>query len=421
MHQLTTLDNGLRIISATMPHTRSVSIGIFVAVGSRHEEDRVAGISHFIEHVCFKGTRDFPTAVEISDAIEGVGGLLNAGTDRELTVYWCKVPRTHYELAWHVLSDMVRHPSFEAAEIEKERNVIIEEINMSLDSPPQQADLQSDAMVWPGHPLGGDIAGTKETVAAINREDMLAFRAMHYRPQSVVVSLAGDISHDTAVAMVRATLEDWANGPALPAMLPASTAHGPALVMEHRDIEQANLVLALPGIAVTHPDRFAFDLLNVILGEGSLSRLFLEIRENLGLTYSIQSHLQYYLDSGALNISAGADPENLAQMLGAVLDELRKLRKGVSEAELDKAREICKGRLMLRLEDSRNVSGWLGSQEVLTGEVLTPEDIIARLDAVTTTEVNRMILEFIEPAATLVSVVGPVPDAAALRRLIGIK
>ncbi len=421
MHRKTTLDNGLRLITASLPSTRSVSIGIFVQTGSRHEADRQAGAAHFIEHVCFKGTRDFPEASDISGAIEGVGGFLNAGTDREMTVYWCKVPETHFPLAWHVLSDMVRHPTFDAAEIEKERNVIIEEINMSLDSPPQQVDLLSDSMVWPSHPLGRDIAGTKESVAALSRRDLLEVLGANYAPQNLVVSMAGNISHDTALAMVRASFDDWAPGAQTPKFRPAEAVSGPGIAVTHREIEQANVVLALPGISVTDPDRFAYDLLNVVLGEGSVSRLFLEIRENLGLTYGIQSHVQYYLDTGALNIAAAVDPEHLTQLVSACVTEVVKLRRdGVSAAELDRAREICKGRLMLRLEDSRNVSGWLGSQEVLTGEILTPDEIVSRLDAVTLQDVEAVIQRYVHPDRLHLAVVGLVKDDSELRKLIGL-
>ncbi len=421
MHRKTTFDNGLRVITAPMPFTRSAAIGVFVQAGSRHETDRQAGAAHFIEHVCFKGTRDFPVASDISNAIEGVGGFLNGGTDREMTVYWCKVPEAHFPMAWHVLSDMVRHPIFDAEEIEKERNVIIEEINMSLDSPPQQVDLLSDSMVWPGHPLGRDIAGTKESVTALSRDDLLEVLQTGYGPQNVVVSIAGNISHDAALEMVRASFGDWARGAEAPDFLPAEAVPGPGFQMTHREIEQANVVLALPAISVKHPDRFAYDLLNVVLGEGSVSRLFLEIREKLGLTYSIQSHTQYYLDSGALNIAAAADPENLTQLVGATIAELVKLKDGVTAAELNQARDICKGRLMLRLEDSRNVSGWLGSQEVLTAEILTPEEIVARLDAVTLEDIDRVIRGHIHPDQLHLAVVGPVPDEAELKRLIGLK
>jgi len=420
MHRKTTLDNGLRVITASMPSTRSAAIGVFVQAGSRHETDRQAGAAHFIEHILFKGTRDFPDASDISNAIEGVGGYLNGGTDREMTVYWCKVPEAHFPMAWHVLSDMVRHPIFNAGEIEKERNVIIEEINMSLDSPPQQVDLLSDSMVWPGHPLGRDIAGTKESVSALSRQDLLDVLNTGYGPQNVVVSIAGNIAHDTALQMVAASFGDWTRGADAPSFLPAEAVTGPGLQVTHRDIEQANLVLALPAISVKHPDRFAHDLLNVVFGEGSVSRLFLEIREKLGLTYSIQSHTQYYLDSGALNIAAAVDPENLTQIVSATVAELVKLQDGVTAEELDRAREICKGRLMLRLEDSRNVSGWLGSQEVLTGEILTPEDIIARIEAVTLKDIDAVVERYIHPDQLHLAVVGPVREEAELRRLIGL-
>jgi predicted Zn-dependent peptidase len=209
LYQKTTLNNGLRLVTESMPHTRSVSIGFFVGTGSRYETDGQAGISHFIEHMCFKGTKKRPTSADVCTVIEGVGGMLNAGTDKELTIYWCKVARPHFTAALDVMVDILTNSQFDPAEIERERQVIIEEINMSLDSPSQRVSMLIDELVWPGHPLGRDIAGSKESVASMSRDMMLDYLAAQYRPDNAVLAIAGDIRHDEMVTAVSRAVSGW--------------------------------------------------------------------------------------------------------------------------------------------------------------------------------------------------------------------
>jgi len=283
----TTLDNGLRIISATMPHTYGVCLGFFIGVGSRYEAEQEAGISHFIEHLLFKGTQKRATAREISEAIEGVGGILNGGTGKESTSYWCKVPKPHLPLALDVLVDILLHSRFDAAEIEKERRVITEEINMSKDSPSEQVNLLIDELLWPRHPLGRDIAGRKESVATITRDRMLDYLSEHYQPNNTVITIAGDVQHRDMVTTISQALGDWSSQHPRQAYSAYKGHTVRRLQAEKRDTEQAHLCLALPGLPLLHPRRFTLDLLNVILGGGMSSRLFVEIRDRLGLAYSI--------------------------------------------------------------------------------------------------------------------------------------
>ena len=396
MYEKTILDNGLRLITVSMPHTRSVSINVFIGTGSRYETDANAGIAHFIEHLCFKGTKRYATSLEIATAIEGVGGTINGGTDKELTVYWAKVPDSHFGTALDVLSEMVHSSQFDPAEIEKERNVIIEEINMSLDFPPQQAEMLIDEMLWPNHPMGRDIAGTKKSVLGITRANMLDFLKTRYLPRRTVISIAGNIQHQATLEMVNRAFGHWPEAPLPPEYLPVGEKKSTQrLKIEKRDIEQVNLCLALPGLSLVHPKRYSLDMMNIILGEGASCRLFTEIRDNLGLTYSIQSHLQYYLDCGSINIFAAADPDNLTTLIKAILKQLSLLREGVPESELRKAKELSKGRILLRLEDSRNVSGWVGSQEILLERILSVEEVESRIEAVTTEDIKQVTGELI--------------------------
>ena len=418
MYQKTTLDNGLRLVTDTMPHTRSVAISFFIGTGSRYETDPEAGISHFVEHLCFRGTTRRPTARDISIAIEGVGGILNGGTDKELTIYWCKVAQSHFPTALDVLTDMLLHSRFDPADIEKECQVITEEISMGRDSPSQRVAELIDGLLWPGHPLGRDIAGSKESVAAISRDMLLDYLASRYQPGNTVLAIAGDIQHQEMVATVSHALADWTERQPPPGHSAYQEQPGPRLLIETRDTEQVQLCLGLPGLPLLHPQRFTLNLLNVILGEGMSSRLFTQIRDRLGLAYSIHSYTDHFLDTGALTISAGVETKNLQVAIRAILEELARLKELTPGAELTKAKELSKGRLLLRMEDSRSVAGWMGGQEILTGRILSTDQVIAIVDAITAEDIQHLARELLAGERLRLAVVGPVPQDEPLEELL---
>ena len=418
MYQKTTLNNGLRVITAAMPHTRSVSICIFIGVGSRYETEPQAGVSHFIEHLLFKGTPKYITAREISEAIEGVGGILNGGTDKEITLYWCKVAQPHFQLALDVLADMLLHSKFEPADIENERQVIIEEINMGKDSPPQLVNMLIDELLWPDHPLGRDIAGSKEAVAAISRDMILDYLAHQYLPSKTVVSIAGALQHQEIATAVGQAMGEWAEQQPHAEYSAYKEREFPRLRIEKKDTEQANLCLALSGLSLLHPKRYTLDLLNVILGEGMSSRLFTEIRDRLGLAYSIHSYVEHFFDTGSVTIHAGVEPKNLPVAIKAILGQLSQLRELVPEPELTKAKELIKGRLLLRMEDSRSVAGWAGGQEILTGQILSVDQITSIIDAITAEELRQLAQELLIDSQLRLAVVGPVAEDEPLEKLL---
>lgn len=418
MYQKTTLDNGLRLITAAMPHTRSVCLAIFVGVGSRYEDESQAGISHFIEHMCFRGTSRRATAREISEAIEGVGGILNGGTDKELTVYWCKVAQSRLPLAVDVLADMLLHSRFDPQDIEKERQVIIEEIHMSKDSPSQQVDMLIDELLWPKHPLGRDIAGSSESVADITRDMMLDYLHGRYRPANTVITVAGDIRPQEVETLIGQALGGWTAPSQLSGFLPYKRHRASRLHIENRDTKQAHLCLALPGLSLLHPGRFILDLLNVILGEGMSSRLFSEIRDKLGLAYSIHSYVEHLLDTGSVTVSASVEPKTLTVAIKAILEQLSCLKEKVPEAELSKAKEMSKGRLLLRMEDSRNVAGWLGGQEILIGSILSLDEVVSIIDGITARELQELAQELLVGGRLRLAVVGPVAGSEPLEELL---
>jgi len=403
-----------------MPHTRSVCIAIFIGVGSRYESTIEAGTSHFIEHILFRGTPKRPTAREISEAIEGVGGILNGATDKELTFYWCKVTQDHFPDATEVLVDMLLNAKFNVEDIEKERQVIIEEINMCKDSPSQQVGLLIDEVLWHGHPLGRDIAGTKESVTGISRQMLLDFLKAKYTPANTVITVTGNIEHQKVLEVINKLLRDWTNPEPRAGYLTYQEKSSERLKIEKRDTEQAHLCLALPGISLIHPLRFQLDLLNVLLGEGMSSRLFSEIRDKMGLAYSISSYVEHFLDTGSLTVAASVDPGSLNKTVTAILEQLELLKGNIPESEMQKAREISKGRLLLRMEDSRNVAGWLGGQEMLTDHILTLDEIIAIIDSIKVDQLQEIARELISTEKTRLAVVGPVSDSKTLKKLLKI-
>ncbi|MFC1901192.1 M16 family metallopeptidase [Chloroflexota bacterium] len=418
MFQKTVLDNGLRVVSSTMPHTRSVSICFFIGTGSRYETEEQAGISHFIEHLLFKGTDKRATSKKISEVIEGVGGGINGGTDRELTLYWAKVAQPHFGLAADVLIDMLLNSKLNPADIERECQVILEEISMSNDAPSQRVHILIDELLWPGHPLGRDIAGSKDSVSAITRDMIVDYLKEKYSPSNTVITVAGNIEHEEIVAEISKLLKGWNNPQPRPDYLAYEEQTNPRLRIEKRDTEQAHICLALPGLSLLHPQRFTLDLLNVVLGEGMSSRLFTEVRDRLGLAYSIHSYADHLLDSGSLNIYAGTEPANLHVAIEAILEQLSKLREPIPESELTKAKELSKGRLLLRMEDTRSVAGWMGGQEILVDNILTVDQVVDIIDAITTEQLMRIAQELIAGDRICLAVVGPVDENESLNKIL---
>ena len=419
MYQKTTIENGLRLVTSTMPYTRSVAIGIFVGVGSRYEAGPEAGLSHFIEHMCFKGTSKRKTPSEISSAIEGVGGMLNAGTDKEMTIYWCKVAEPHFAIAMDVLTDMMTNSRFDEADIERERQVIIEEIRMTKDSPSQEVNLIYDEIMWPDHPLGKDTAGTKNSVAAADRNSLLGYMDRMYSPSNVVVAIAGAIEHEAAMASVKTAFDAWNGRKGPPAFLPFSETRNSRIKVQKRDTEEAHLCLGVPGLPLLDPKRYALDLLNVVLGEGMSSRLFTEIRDKLGLAYNIYSYADHFLDSGALTICAGVEPKNLGTTIKASMEQLALVRdQRIPDWEIARAKELSKGRMLLRMEDSRNVNGWIGGQEILTHKIITVDEAVAIIDGITAEQVQQVAKELLVSERLRAAVVGPIDKEEPLEELL---
>jgi predicted Zn-dependent peptidase len=408
MYERTVLDNGLTVITCPMPESRSVGVALAVGTGSCYEREEEAGISHFIEHLCFKGTTRRPTAKDVSAEIEGVGGILNASTGREETVYWAKVTRAHMTTAIDLIFDIATDSLFAEEELEKERQVVIEEINMALDIPQQRVSMLIDSLLWPGQPLGRDIAGSKESVSSIGRPAMLAYIARQYRAGSMVACVAGNVTHEDVCNDIAVRCRGLAPGRPGRAYKMDGRQVEARIGVDRRDGEQTHICLGAHGVSRLDERRFVVDALNVVLGGGMSSRLFTEIREKRGLAYDIHSYVEHYLGAGSLVVYAGVAPGRVDECVRAVVEELSGLRESVAEVELRRAKELSKGRLELRLEDTQNAALWHGVQEVLNGEILSAEEVARRIEAVTAEDIASVAGELLSSEGLSLAVVGPV-------------
>jgi predicted Zn-dependent peptidase len=398
---------------------QSVSAGILVKVGSRYESPVDAGMSHFIEHMLFKGTVQRPNARLIAEAIEGIGGVSNAYTSQETTVYYVKVAATQSKTALDFLADLVKNPLFLPAEIEKERMVIGEEINMAFDIPDVWVQIQSDAVLWPNHPLGQNIAGTHESLAGVTRDRLVAFFEKNYQPDNMLVALGGAFEPDQMVTQLNDLLGELEPRPASEFDAAPEPQSGPRCHIERRAIEQGHLCLAMPGLSRTDPDRYTLSLLNTILGDGMSSRLFLNIREDRGLAYAVDSGLNLLQDTGSLVIYAGTHPDRAPEALQAVLDELESLcQDTVSDQELTKAKEYLKGRLVLGLEDSYSRAAWFAYQALFLEKISSPEKVLATYESITATEVRAVAQRVFRPEVYNLTAVGPFRTDDGLARLV---
>jgi predicted Zn-dependent peptidase len=389
------------------------------AGGSRLEDDRLAGVSHFIEHLFFKGTRSRPSSKEIADAIEGVGGFINASTDKELTAYWARVPSEHLGLGFDVLFDIVTNSKLDPADVERERMVILEELRMYQDQPQDLVQNLFEELIWPDHPLGRDIAGTEESVSRLTREDILEYADAHYRLPNLVMGAAGSLDEAATTALVSSglSLPPALGGAAEPT--PPPPLAGPRALVRRRDTEQAHICLGSRAFSYLHPDRHALDILNTVLGEGMSSRLFLNIRERLGLAYDVHSFTQKHRDTGYVGVYIGVEPKKAVDAVNAVMAELRSLSEAeVSPEELARAKEFTKGRLRLELETTNGVAFWLTYQELLLDRINTIEEELAQVDGVTAIDVKRVAGEVFDGAMQM-AVIGPFPRDSAFRLAIG--
>jgi predicted Zn-dependent peptidase len=401
----TVLDTGITVITETIDSVRSVALGLWFAAGSRDEEPGEAGVSHFLEHMLFKGTKT-RTAKDISESFDRLGAEVNAFTSEEATCYYSRVIDRHAHEAFAVLTDMVVDSLFEKDAAVSEREVVLEEISRVEDNPDHKVDDLFSSALWPDHPVGRPVLGRVETVGAFLPKDLRSYTSRHYRTGDLVVAAAGNISHEDVVEMASTMLADLPVGTRAPREL-RTPASARAVSVVTKETEQAHICWGTLSLTSKDPDRFAMDVLNAVLGGSMASRLFQEIREKRGLAYAVHSYNSPYLDTGGIVVYAGTRPENTEQVVGLITSEVAKiLDSGITAEELDRARESVDGHLVLGLENTRSRMMRLGGVEVGSRELLTIDEIVERYAAVTLDDIHRVAVATLGGPRTL-AVVGP--------------
>ena len=419
MYQVSRLPGGLTVATAEMPHMNSVSLGIWVGIGSRYEPAELNGVCHFIEHLLFKGTRK-RSARQISEAVEGVGGYLNAFTSEETTCFHCKAGHDRFDQLLDVLMDMLLHSRFDPVEIRKEREVIKEEIAMYLDQPQHHVQELLNAALWPGQPLGRPITGTGSSLNRISRPQLLDYLRRHYLAGNALLVAAGRVTHARLRKAARRFAAQFNQG-SLPQFVPAAHQQArPAIRLFSRKTEQTQLALGIRTCSRHDERRFALRLLNSILGENMSSRLFQIIREEHGLAYSIYSSPSFFADTGDLVISAGLDTAHLEKTLKLILRELRRLtQSGPGPAELRRARDFLLGQIDLSLEHTDNQMNWIGEQLLGYGDILTPASIKKRLSQISAIQVRDVARDFFRRERFTLALVSPLKSDRHLARSLG--
>jgi len=402
---MTTLANGVRVITEAMPHVRSVSVGIWIGSGSRREIGEQNGLSHFIEHMLFKGTTR-RSAEDIARSVDSIGGNLDAFTAKELVCFNTKVLDQHLSLAFDVIADLVLHPLFRDEDIEKEKGVILEEIKMEADSPDYLVHEIFTSNFWKDHPLGKPILGTRETVKRFDRAMLNSFYSAVYAPANVLVTAAGNLTHERMVNLVREHFESLPPGEPLPPDQ-APTTHARIALRNKKALEQVHLCLGVPSYPLPHEERFACYVLNTLLGGGMSSRLFQNIRERQGLAYAVFSELNPYRDTGCLSIYAGTSIESARKVVESILGEFRQLKaQAVNDEELRRAKDHLKGSLMLSLESTSSRMSNLARQEMYFAKFFTLDELVESIEAVTAADVQRIAQTFFDPKQIALTVLG---------------
>jgi predicted Zn-dependent peptidase len=415
-----TLSNGVRLLAAPMPQVQSVACFIMLAAGSRYETAETNGIAHFAEHMFFKGTERRPTAQQIGLELDGIGAEFNAFTGKEYTGYYVKCAAEHREHSFDVLVDMLRHSKFEPEEIEREKGVIVEEMNMYFDTPRDYISGVYHQLLYDDTPLGWDIIGRKETVRAATREMFEDYVEKWYRAPRMVVGVAGNYP-DSVSGELEALLGEVEGGDpgGPPPVEPQTNGSGPRVKVHSKESDQAHICIGVPSYALVHPDRYALQLVGTVLGTGMSSRLFSEVRERRGLAYYVFATNHSYTDTGTLYSQAGVDINRIDEAIETIARELRKIAdEPVPADELEKAKNVAKGRFVLQTESPHGMIMFGLRREVLEGKAAEPEEVLAELDKVTADDVQRVAQDVIGRNGLNLALIGPFDDAERFEKLL---
>jgi predicted Zn-dependent peptidase len=419
VYQRHTLSNGLRVLTAPLDHAQSVACYIMLAAGSRYEDASNRGIAHFAEHMFFKGTEKRPTARDLSMEVDKIGGEFNAFTSKEYTGYYIRCAGEQRDTALDVLVDMVRNSKFDSEELEREKGVIIEEMNMYFDTPRDYVGSMYEELVFGSNPLGWETLGTRETVSGATRETFMDYIGHWYTPPRMVVGVSGMVGNDL-IPTLEGLLGDMSgNGKDRPAPAEVVSTREPLVRVRQKDSDQANVCVGIPSYPLDHPDRYALQLLATVLGTGMSSRLFLEVRERRGLAYYVFAFNSSYTDAGTLVAQAGVDLKRAEEAVEVIAAEFRKLAdEQVGSEELEKARSLAKGRFVLQTESPNGLILFGLRREVLEGRAAEPEELLAGLDAVTAEDVQRVAQDIIGGSGLRLALIGPFDDASKFEKLL---
>lgn len=420
----TTLKNGLRVLTIPMSGCESATLTVWCHVGSRYEPEKIAGLSHFLEHMTFKGSLRRPTAKDISTAVDSFGGEFNAATSKEWTNFYIKASKHNLETAFDVLSDMVLNPLLKEEEVEREKGVILEEKAMYEDTPVMKIADVFENVIFEGNTLGRDTVGNDKAIKALMQKDFLSYRSKYYYPKNMVITVAGGTTQKEVERLVGKYFGDFKSlGSNIKTPLTFKPDQKkPKAELRPKKIEQAHLILGFRGNKLGHPDRFAESVLATILGSGMSSRLFIEVRERRGLAYSVHTSTEHYTDTGYIATYAGVDPKKVEEAIKIILEEHYRLvsfsRGGISSKELTKAKEYVKGHIALLLEDTSAVNSFFGEQELLVGKVETPEEIYERIDKVSVSDVVRVAKKLFSKDRLNLAIIGPYNSPSKFERII---
>ncbi len=415
------LSNGLRILTIPMPSFESATALVMVGAGSRYETKKNNGISHFLEHMAFKGTKKRPTAMDISSLIDGIGGEFNAFTGKEYTGYYVKAGKNNVEITLDVLSDMLQNSRLDPAEIEKEKGVIIEEINLYEDMPMRKISDVYEQLLYDDTPMGWDIAGEKDVIRSITRDDFIEYLSSLYSPHNMAVVVAGGIDEQKIVELVEDYFGKMKKFETKKPEGVIEKQEKPQILIRLKKTEQIHIALGVRTVSIDNPEKYPLSVLASILGGGMSSRLFSEVREKRGLAYYVKSHSDEYLDCGSLVSLAGIDPKRVKEAVEVMMQEYRKVGEGkmhITDAELRKAKEYIKGHLVLELEDSRSVCTFYAHQELLEKEVLNPDDVLAKVDAVTKEDIEEVGKKYFINRGLNLALIGNFEDRQALEEVV---
>jgi predicted Zn-dependent peptidase len=412
--------NGLTLLTVPVPTAASVTMSIFVKAGSRYEEARLNGISHYLEHVHFKGTKKYPTTKILSEVVDSIGGEFNANTGKEHTQYYISAAKQHLPIIFDVLTELIKNPTFVEKELEREKGVILEEINMYKDNPQIHVETLFEETLWPNTPLGRDIAGTAEKVKAITRQDVINYRTKWYQPENMIIALAGNFSQTEVEKYVEKNWLNVKNKKVGKWISVKPSPKGPTLKIQNKSTEQAHMFVGFPAYAYDLRKNYPLKVLSAILGAGLSSRLFIQIRERKGLAYYVTSSTENYLDTGTFYVKSGLKISSAPEALEMILKELKKVReKGITRAELKKAKEQIKGRVALSLENTHEKLDWCLGQEAFTKKIVSLEKTFEILDKVKLEDVLKVAREIIRNDRLHVAIIGPFPDKSVFeKRLI---